>query len=760
MKKGRYLFGALITALLMLAPGMLQPTAMAQVPSGVMVDSIGPATSWRNETPFRSHHLVADPKTGKMVFITGQASGNNNGLDPAWYYSTDNGTTWSVNTAPFQNNSQAGAVAVAADSNFNIYVAFNRGDSLFFNKDVIGDGSGLLADVLVNAPGAAAQCADIAVSRGGQHIIITAQPTHGDYDSLYAYVSTDGGNTWTQKLALTTDDPSVAPAAYGSGPTFQWDVTSLSMGSNGYAFVAAHANYDTTYPDNHWYLISETTDYGTTWTPSWVTPPDTNNYKPVGSAWDNNGPVVAVGNTPHIATMMQDKNGVQIMVECHRENGTWVYHTLTHPDSLLSLSYEIPRDPGLGADSQGRLYCVWTDENLSVNSTYQIFVSGSSDGGDTWTNPVRLTDAQTSCSGNAVLNSPQIPQLMASTSAAVAINGNIYGLFPGQNPPTAWVEAQFPLSAVWSGPFDRDTTRRVLKADGYASTFGTTGYSWMDITKTGTEVDSSLHDIPSGSYDPDDGCAGPYPIGFDFVLYNRAFHQFQVFANGFISFTDSTGMNWPPPFPINKDTTMIAVLGSDPNHDIHNPQLYYWTNSAQDTCVIEWYHETSYDTPNDTAMTFEIILAKKDSSVTFQYADVGPTPQTMHVIVQGQQGEGVNFNRLGFVPDSGTIARVYPSSVTPVESSPTMPASFALSQNYPNPFNPTTQINYSLPRNSFVTLKVYNVLGQEVTTLFSGAQVAGNHSVAFDASRYASGVYFYRLQAENFSSVKKMILMK
>jgi Secretion system C-terminal sorting domain len=90
------------------------------------------------------------------------------------------------------------------------------------------------------------------------------------------------------------------------------------------------------------------------------------------------------------------------------------------------------------------------------------------------------------------------------------------------------------------------------------------------------------------------------------------------------------------------------------------------------------------------------------------------------------------------------------------------PGQFSLSEAYPNPFNPSAHIDYSVPKNSFVTLKVYNVLGQEVATLVNGMQQPGNYVATFDAngSALASGVYFYRLQAANVSITKKMLLMK
>ena len=88
------------------------------------------------------------------------------------------------------------------------------------------------------------------------------------------------------------------------------------------------------------------------------------------------------------------------------------------------------------------------------------------------------------------------------------------------------------------------------------------------------------------------------------------------------------------------------------------------------------------------------------------------------------------------------------------------PNSYNLAQNYPNPFNPTTIINFSIPKTSLVTIKVYDVLGNEVATLVNEEKVQGVYSVTFDASRLASGVYYYQLHAGEYVQTKKMILIK
>lgn len=89
-----------------------------------------------------------------------------------------------------------------------------------------------------------------------------------------------------------------------------------------------------------------------------------------------------------------------------------------------------------------------------------------------------------------------------------------------------------------------------------------------------------------------------------------------------------------------------------------------------------------------------------------------------------------------------------------------LPANYKLGQNYPNPFNPSTQIEYSIPEAGYVSLKVYNNLGEEVQNIFSGLQNAGNYIATFDGSRLASGVYYYTLRAGTGNISKKLVLMK
>ncbi len=99
-------------------------------------------------------------------------------------------------------------------------------------------------------------------------------------------------------------------------------------------------------------------------------------------------------------------------------------------------------------------------------------------------------------------------------------------------------------------------------------------------------------------------------------------------------------------------------------------------------------------------------------------------------------------------------------NVTGVNEAENTPADFILYQNYPNPFNPATSINYTVPEFSKVVIKIYDVLGNEVTTLVNSEKDAGTYSVNFDAAGLSSGIYFYKFQSGSFIATKKMVLMR
>ena len=132
------------------------------------------------------------------------------------------------------------------------------------------------------------------------------------------------------------------------------------------------------------------------------------------------------------------------------------------------------------------------------------------------------------------------------------------------------------------------------------------------------------------------------------------------------------------------------------------------------------------------------------------YADDG------YYFDQSPQGDATRiYNYVRLVRDADVSN---PTSIN--EAGINVPSEFNLSQNYPNPFNPNTQIVVSIPKSGNYSLKVFNVLGQEVVTLLNSDIIAGTHTFTFNASNLPSGIYFYTFSGNNFSQTKKMLLIK
>ncbi|MCX7762321.1 MAG: DUF4623 domain-containing protein [Candidatus Kryptonium sp.] len=217
----------------------------------------------------------------------------------------------------------------------------------------------------------------------------------------------------------------------------------------------------------------------------------------------------------------------------------------------------------------------------------------------------------------------------------------------------------------------------------------------------------------------------------------------------------------------------LFIAGSTP------PLFWIWDQPTRDRSHLRMYDDGRYpdkiagDSIYSVALTFPKWSIK--GPIQFKFAVNGPVDneagfQEDHLLflddMPNQPGkkainelEVVKFGRqrgLGAFKDTVRIVNKF----TGVKQTDEVPLTYALYQNYPNPFNPITTIKYSIPRTEKVTLKIYNILGQEVATLIDEEQKAGVYEFKFDASNLASGVYFYRLTAGSFVDVKKMMLVK
>lgn len=148
---------------------------------------------------------------------------------------------------------------------------------------------------------------------------------------------------------------------------------------------------------------------------------------------------------------------------------------------------------------------------------------------------------------------------------------------------------------------------------------------------------------------------------------------------------------------------------------------------------------------------------------TIIHTDNGGTNWTTQNSGTSQILNGVSFATSGFgivVGNTGTILRTTNILTGINHNSNSSPKEFSLSQNYPNPFNPSTKINYSLPKSSFVKLMIFDVLGSMVKEVVNSYQPSGNYSVEFDGAKLSSGTYFYTLETDGFTETKKMLMVK
>ena len=217
--------------------------------------------------------------------------------------------------------------------------------------------------------------------------------------------------------------------------------------------------------------------------------------------------------------------------------------------------------------------------------------------------------------------------------------------------------------------------------------------------------------------------------------------------------------------PINDSTIVEEIPGSEyyiyedsTGDKIKTVYLQPLEDNANYTFVIQ-----SEDTTASFSYEIEDYSDTSKPTTIYQFTDIAIEPNTvatctLDVNIQVPQ---LNVD----IDGDGNIDSIYtPVVITSIEENEIapvqLPTKFELFNCYPNPFNPSTTIRYSIPQNSKVTLRVYDVLGEEIVTLVNEEKSPGNYSVQFNSLNISSGIYFYTLQTDSYTSTKKMILLK
>ncbi|MBK6910367.1 MAG: S8 family serine peptidase [bacterium] len=264
-------------------------------------------------------------------------------------------------------------------------------------------------------------------------------------------------------------------------------------------------------------------------------------------------------------------------------------------------------------------------------------------------------------------------------------------------------------------------------------------------------------------------------LPFNMQFYGAATSQIQVSANGHIEI-GSTGSNewsrWPIPRP-ESPNNYIAGFYQDLRPEMGGG-VWYYEDDENHRVIVEWNDAPEYF--NTGRVTFQIHLydpafvsdTRGNSLIEIHYADYQGRVESSIGIENADGTDGLQYAFQLFYADgaapvrAGRAIRFTTDNLTDVpDGSVVTPREYALLQNYPNPFNATTTFRYSVPQQSIVALRLYDITGRLVATLAQGVRAAGTHSLNYDASNLATGLYFVRLEANgSVVGTNKVLLLK
>ncbi len=703
------------------AQGGVWKTTDAGIHWTVLTDNLG---------SIASGDIQIDPSNPDILYYgTGEL---NYSLDSQYgdgiYKSTDAGLNWFKISTSTQTGNYTGKIIIDPVNTNNVYAAGNTG---IFKSTNAG----------LNWTGYSTSNISSLVINPSNPLILYAG---GGNSTAQVFRSTNGGLNWT---VLSTGLPSssgrIQLAISHDNPNYIYASIAATNG-------ALLGLYRTTDGGDHWTLQNSSTNYMSSqgWYDNAVT---VINGNPEGvvvagldvyvstnggvtltkkSSWSTNNPA----NFSHADIHYLTYNGN--VLYCCSDGG--VYFSNDNANTWNDLNANLSTLQFQSSDYDPtdiqKLYggCQDNNKQTSVNSGLAWLQRETGDGGYTIVDPVNTNYVYGQYVNGSIQRSPNFGVSFTNITPSGSSGGlfyNPYEMAPGDHNTVVFARAN-----VWK-------TSSVQTAS--------TSAGWTQIAATSV-INGSVSAIGISGTNTDKIYIGT--------------------SSGKILVTQDNGANWSSQtgFPyvtdlcvdLNNDSICYATLGGV----TAGRHIYKTTNNG-----VNWFSITS-NLPNISANT--IAIRNTSPRMIFVGTDLGVFQSTNEGIdwvtfntgfpnvevydLKYKEGPKIlmaaTHGRGCFTFDIGTIV-----SISELNS---VPDKFYLSQNYPNPFNPATTINYEIPSANFVTLKIYDVLGNEVSTLVNSKQNAGKYKVDFKGSDLTSGVYFYKLAAGNHIETRSMLLVK
>lgn len=435
------------------------------------------------------------------------------------------------------------------------------------------------------------------------------------------------------------------------------------------------------------------------------------------------------GNKPDIFLRYSDDQGV-----------TWSTARTVNDD--LNTQNHHQWHPAVWVDkTSGRIFMKWMDtRDTPTSDSAYIYATYSDDGGDTFAPNQRISTQKmrincTTCGGGGT------PRYQGDYDAIYALDNISLSMWTDfRNGQFGSFVGYFPDFAMKAGPNIQSVNNHLDSAFYYISVPAVKLY---DQTVTFTAEVSPTPATGTLNIDfPDGETLNSYPDSTRMRIRTLDF-----IPEG--TYTITVTGRGPNGTPVHRRTVQLDV------EDIVPVELASFNAVADvNNVILNWTTSTEL---NNRGFEIERSTTNENNWRTIGFSDgKGTTTEIQHYsfIDKNLDAGGYSY-RLKQVDFDGTFAY---SPQVEVEIS--IPLEYALAQNYPNPFNPSTIISYSIPEAGFVNLKLYDVLGNEIKSLVNAQQEAGKYELIFDASGLASGVYYYRIQSGEFTSTKKLMLMK